>query len=48
MIGQDKLSYYKLLLASCDSSLQAYIMFIYLKRQIKLTFSTIIQEKQNI
>ena len=34
-----------LLQVSCDSNLHAYTMFIYLKRQIKLTFSTIIQDK---
>ena len=29
-----------------NSNLQAYPMFIYLKRQIKLTFGTIAQKKQ--
>ena len=37
-----------LLQVSCNSNLQAYTMFIDLKIQIKLTFSTIIPEKQNI
>ena len=40
-----KPSHYSLLQVSCDSNLQAYTMFIYLKRQIKLTFRTIIQDK---
>ena len=41
-----RLSYYTLLKVSCDSNRQSYTMFIYLKK--KLTFSTIIQDKQNI
>ena len=39
-------SFYTLLQVSCDSNLQAYAMFIYLKRQIKLTSSTKIQEER--
>ena len=44
-VDKIKLSCYTLLQVSWDSNLQAYTMFIYLKRQIKLTFSTIIQDK---
>ena len=47
-LGKIKLSHYLLLQVSCVSNLQVYTMFIYLKRQLKLTFRTIIQDKQNI
>ena len=42
IVGKIKLSCYTLLQVSCNSNFQAYTMLIYLKRQIKLTFSTII------
>ena len=47
-LGKIKLSCYTLLQVLCDISLQAYTIFIYLKRQMKLTFSTIIQDKQYV